>query len=55
VVVEKPFVLTEAEGEELLALAKQHQRILTVFHNRRWDADFLTIQKLMKEGFIRRK
>ena len=52
VVVEKPFVLTEAEGEELLALAKQHQRILTVFHNRRWDADFLTIQKLMKDGFL---
>jgi scyllo-inositol 2-dehydrogenase (NADP+) len=52
VVVEKPFVLTEAEGEELLGLAKQRQRILTVFHNRRWDADFLTIQKLIKEGSL---
>jgi len=52
VVVEKPFVLTEAEGEALLALAKQQQRILTVFHNRRWDADFLTIQKLLNEGSL---
>lgn len=52
VVVEKPFVLTEAEGEELIALATQHQRILTVFHNRRWDADFLTLQKLLREGSL---
>ncbi len=52
VVVEKPFVLTEAEGEALLVLAKQHQRVLTVFHNRRWDRDFLTLQKLIKEGSL---
>lgn len=52
VVVEKPFVLTESEGEALIALATEHQRVLTVFHNRRWDADFLTLQKLMKEGSL---
>jgi scyllo-inositol 2-dehydrogenase (NADP+) len=52
VVVEKPFVLTEVEGRALIELAIQHQRVLTVFHNRRWDADFLTIQKLIKEGSL---
>ncbi|MBN8193629.1 oxidoreductase [Bacillus sp. NTK074B] len=49
VVVEKPFVTNSKDGEELLALAKEKGLHLSVFHNRRWDADFLTIQKLLKE------
>lgn len=49
VVVEKPFVLAEAEGKTLIDLAAQQQKILTVYHNRRWDSDFLTIQKLIQE------
>ena len=49
VVVEKPFVTNSREGEELLALAKERGLYLSVFHNRRWDADFLTIQQLLKE------
>lgn len=50
VVVEKPFVLNASEGRSLINLATRHQKSLTVFHNRRWDADFLTLQKLIKEG-----
>jgi scyllo-inositol 2-dehydrogenase (NADP+) len=48
VVVEKPFVTKSSEGEELIQLAEEKGLLLSVFHNRRWDADFLTIQKLME-------
>ncbi|KAF9916663.1 hypothetical protein BX616_003160 [Lobosporangium transversale] len=47
VVVEKPFTITFEEGMLLAKLAKQHSRVLSVFQNRRWDADFLTVQKLV--------
>ncbi|MHA7137905.1 oxidoreductase [Rossellomorea arthrocnemi] len=52
VVVEKPFVTNSVEGEELLALAEERGLHLSVFHNRRWDSDFLTIQKLLKEDAL---
>ena len=47
IVVDKPFVPTSAQGEELIALAADGGVQLTVFQNRRWDADFLTLQKLL--------
>ncbi|OGO80640.1 MAG: oxidoreductase, partial [Chromatiales bacterium RIFOXYA1_FULL_46_5] len=47
VLVEKPFVLTEAQGRELFELADTQQRQLFVFHNRRFDGDFLTLQQLL--------
>ncbi len=49
VVVEKPFTTTVKEADELIHLARQNDLILSVNHNRRWDSDFLTIQKLIKE------
>ncbi|XXM70431.1 oxidoreductase [Lysinibacillus sphaericus] len=49
VVVEKPFVTSSSEGEELISLAEEKGLMLSVFHNRRWDADFLTIKKLLEE------
>ncbi len=52
VVVEKPFVNTAPEGEKLISLAKQHRKTLSVFHNRRWDADFLTIKKLIAKNTL---
>ena len=52
VVVEKSFTVTVEEAEELAALAVQQQKILTVYQNRRFDADFLTIQKLIAENKI---
>jgi len=52
VVVEKSFTVTVEEAEELTALALQQQKILTVYQNRRFDADFLTIQKLIAENKI---
>ncbi|MFC9771419.1 MULTISPECIES: Gfo/Idh/MocA family oxidoreductase [unclassified Pseudarthrobacter] len=47
VVVDKPFVISSSEGEELVSLARELGRTLTVFHNRRWDGDYLTLQKLL--------
>jgi scyllo-inositol 2-dehydrogenase (NADP+) len=52
VVVEKPFTVTSAQAEELIALAKEKGVLLTVFQNRRWDNDFLTIQELMKTELL---
>lgn len=54
VVVDKPFTLTLAEARELQALADQRHRVLSVFHNRRWDSDFLTLQALLADGRLGR-
>ena len=48
VVVDKPFVPTSTQGAELIALASDAGVQLTVFQNRRWDADFLTLRKLLQ-------
>lgn len=50
VVIDKPFVCSVAEGEELIELARRQQRLLSVFHNRRWDGDFLTLKALIASG-----
>ncbi|PRP89152.1 putative dehydrogenase [Planoprotostelium fungivorum] len=47
VVVEKPFTATLEEGEQLVKLAKEKGLILSIFQNRRWDADFLTLKSLI--------
>lgn len=54
VVVDKPFTLTVAEARDLADLARARGRLLSVFHNRRWDADFLTLQGLIAEGRLGR-
>lgn len=50
VVVDKPFAPTSAEGEELIAEARTLGRRLSVFQNRRYDADFLTLTGLVEAG-----
>ncbi|QDE38652.1 oxidoreductase [Luteibacter pinisoli] len=50
VVVDKPFTLNAAEAEALIALAAEKQRQLSVFQNRRWDNDFLTVRRLVEDG-----
>lgn len=54
VVVEKPFVFTVHEGEELIALAKAQKKMLCVFQNRRWDGDFLTVKQVLDSGILGR-
>ncbi|NUK27717.1 Gfo/Idh/MocA family oxidoreductase [Streptomyces lunaelactis] len=50
VVVDKPIAGTAAEARELAALAEERGLPLSVFQNRRWDNDFLTLQKLIADG-----
>lgn len=52
VIVDKPFTPTSKEAEELIALAKRKQRLLSVFQNRRWDGDFLTVKQLVESGVL---
>ncbi|MFB9243280.1 oxidoreductase [Massilia antarctica] len=52
VVVEKPFTITVDEGADLIALAEQRQLHLSVFHNRRWDSDFLTLRQTIEAGLL---
>jgi predicted dehydrogenase len=54
VVVDKPFTLTLAEARELCALSQARRRLLSVFHNRRWDGDFLTLRELQRRGTLGR-
>ena len=49
VVVDKPFVVTSAQGEEL-SPGRRGRRAAQIFQNRRWDADFLTVRKLLRDG-----
>lgn len=52
VIVEKPFTVASSEGEELIRLAASQRRMLSVYHNRRYDSDYRTIKKLLEEGLI---
>jgi predicted dehydrogenase len=46
VIVEKPFTITAADADELIALAKQQNKILSVHHNRRFDSGHNTVKKI---------
>jgi scyllo-inositol 2-dehydrogenase (NADP+) len=50
VVVDKPFAVNVAEGEDLIARAESAGLALSVFQNRRWDGDFLTVRQLIADG-----
>jgi predicted dehydrogenase len=54
VVVDKPMSTTSAEVSQLMKLAAARNVLLAPFHNRRWDGDFQTIQKLLDEGLLGR-
>ena len=49
-VVEKPFTTTSAEARELFALAEEKGVMLQCYQNRRFDSDFLTVQKVIESG-----
>jgi predicted dehydrogenase len=50
VVVDKPVAVTSDEIAQLMHLATQKNLLLAPFHERRWDSDFLTLQKLLSEN-----
>jgi scyllo-inositol 2-dehydrogenase (NADP+) len=54
VVVDKPFAATSDETLELKELGLRQRRVLAPFHNRRWDGDFLTVKKILKDESVGR-
>lgn len=52
VIVEKPFTVTSNEADQLISLARKNNRLLTVFQNRRWDADFLTVRSVLEKNLL---
>jgi len=54
VLVEKPFVPTSTEAQQLVDISTKTGKLICVYQNRRWDSDFLTVKKLQEEGTIGR-
>lgn len=52
VVVDKPFTVTLAEARSLVEIARQYGRILSVFHNRRWDSEVLATKQILESGVL---
>jgi scyllo-inositol 2-dehydrogenase (NADP+) len=52
VVVDKPLAVNIEQGERLAEAAALRRVVASVFHNRRWDGDFLTLRRLVDEGAV---
>ena len=50
--IDKPFVVSSSQANELIALAHTHNVLLSVYQNRRWDNDFLTLRHLLETGVL---
>lgn len=54
VVVDKPMAIALADADRMVAAARESGRMLSVFHNRRWDWDYLTVKQVIESGLIGR-
>lgn len=54
VVIDKPLTAKSSDGQRLIAAAAERGLLLSVFQNRRWDGDFLTVRRLLDEGVLGR-
>lgn len=52
VVVDKPFTITSADADVLIALAQEHHVLLSVYQSRRWDNDFKTIRRMLQSQLL---
>ncbi len=52
VICEKPFCLNLDEADKMIELAEEKNLMLSIFHNRRWDSDYLTIKEIIRQGLI---
>ena len=52
VIVDKPAATNSQEVAELIAISKSRKKLFTVYNNRRWDNDFLTLQKVIAKGLL---
>jgi scyllo-inositol 2-dehydrogenase (NADP+) len=54
VVLEKPIAATASEADDLIRIAEENEKILTVYQNRRFDGDFMTVQKILSQNHLGR-
>ncbi len=54
VVVDKPFTVNSSDADRLIDLSRKARRVLSVFHNRRWDGDFLTVRQILEQQILGR-
>jgi len=54
VIVDKPFTATSEQAQRLIDLARQQHRVISVYHNRRWDGDFQTVSRLVQQSCLGR-
>jgi predicted dehydrogenase len=54
VVIDKPFATSHAQAAELVSLAEERGRVLSVYQNRRWDGDFKTVRDLVNSDALGR-
>lgn len=52
VITEKPMCVTTKEADAMIAAAAKYGVTLTVYQNRRWDTDFVTVKRIINEGLI---
>jgi predicted dehydrogenase len=52
VILEKPMCIKIKEADEMINLAKKNRLMLSVFHNRRWDGDYLALKEIVEKGLI---
>jgi len=52
VITEKPMCVTTKEADAMIAAARENDVTLTVYQNRRWDADFVTVKHLIDQGAL---
>lgn len=52
VVIDKPFTVTSSESDELIGLAQEQGKVMSIFQNRRWDSDFITLRKVIDSGLL---
>jgi predicted dehydrogenase len=51
-VVDKPMAATVADAQQLVQASKETGKFLTIYQNRRWDNDFLTVQKILAADLL---
>jgi len=54
VVLDKPFTINTGDADDLIALSVKENKLLTVYHNRRFDSDFATLQKIIETDLLGR-
>jgi predicted dehydrogenase len=52
VLTEKPMCVTTEEADEMIAASEDNDVMLTVYHNRRWDPDWVTVRTLIEDGAV---